>query len=289
MQVFYGLFPWLGKVSMEAFAPRAVLVWRLAAGAIVLGTAAWIRHGRQVLPSFRDLRALYGLSLLGITFNQFLFLEGLSRSTAVNAGLLMCVIPVATCAAALGFGQERPTTRRLVGISVAVSGVAWLFLRRGAGLGGDTALGDLLMTLNAVSYSFYLVSAKPVLRRLPRLVVAAWIFVGGLLTAPWFSLDVEWVPAAAESRHWIALAGVLVFPTVLAYLFNVLVLSRTTASNTAVYVMLQPLLGATLGITLLGERPEPSLLVTAACVVVGLWLVSVPARRLATVLAPPAD
>ncbi|RKY22272.1 MAG: hypothetical protein DRQ55_01710 [Planctomycetota bacterium] len=274
VQVCYGLFPWLGKLAMVGFEPRAVLVWRLAAGTLVLGAAAVWRHGRRALPARADLLHLALLSLLGIVVNQLLFLEGLSRSTAVNAGLLMCIIPVVTVAAALLTKQERPTGRSQLGIVLAVAGVGWMFVGRGAGLSAGTALGDLLLTLNAVSYSLYLVAAKPLLRRLPRLVLGAWIFAIGLMTVPWFCRDVDWVPPDASATQWWALAGVLIFPTVLAYLLNIVVLARVAASTTAAFVMLQPLLASALGIGLLGERPEPSLLITAAAVLSGLWLVS---------------
>lgn len=283
VQVCFGLFPWLGKVAMEVFEPGSVLVWRLLAGTVVLGLVATLRHGQAVIPRAADLPALYGLSVLGIMANQILFLEGLQRSTAVNAGLLMCLIPVATCAIALLFKQERPTGRRLAGVAVAVAGVAWMFVSQGAAVGGGSALGDLFMALNAVSYSFYLVWAKPVLRRIPPLVVATWIFACGLATVPWLTLDLAWVPSAAEGRHWAALGGILLFPTVLAYLCNTVVLSRASASTTAVYVLLQPLIAAGLGIVVLGERPEATLLATAAAVLTGIWLVSTGTRPAAAV------
>lgn len=279
VQLCFGVFPMLGKVAMEAFPPRTVLVWRLAVGFFAVGLLAWRRHGRAALPALSDLPALFVLSLLGITLNQLMFLEGLSRSTAVNAGLLMCLIPVVTCAAAVAARQERLTRRRTAGFVCAVSGVAWLFVQRGAALGDETLTGDLLMTLNGISYALYLVLAKPLLARLPQVVVLAWVFFFGLLTAPWFALDVDWLPAAAGPRHWWALAGVLLFPTVLAYIGNIVVLARTTASNTAAYVLLQPVIAAGLGIAVLGERPEPALLFSGLGVGAGLWLVSMPGRR----------
>jgi len=273
----------LGKLAMEpgAFAPRAVLAWRLAIGsAVLLGFAVW-RHGRAAFPGPRDLLALAALSVLGITVNQWLFLEGLSRSTAVNAGLLITIIPVATLVLAALGRQERLTTRRVVGVALAVAGVAWLFLRGGATVGGrDTRVGDLMMVGNAVSYSAYLVVAKPVLRRLPQAVVLAWVFVFGALGLPWIAGGVEWLPAGAGAVAWWALAGVVVGPTLFSYLGNIVVLSRIHASTTAAYVMLQPLIAASLGIAVLGERPDPALLVTAACVLPGLWLVSTPRRAL---------
>jgi len=280
VQLCFGVFPAVGKIAMQpgAFSPTAVLVWRLAVGSTVLMSLAIWRHGRAALPPRSELLRLFGLSLLGVIINQLLFLEGLQRTTAVNAGLLITVIPVATTAIAVLLGKERRTLRREAGIALAAAGVAALFLLRGAAVGGETAMGDAFIVINAISYSFYLVLAKGVLTRLPQLVVVAWLFLFGLLVVPWIALDVPWAPATAEPRNWWALGAVLLFPTVLAYLLNTIVLARTHASTTAAYVMLQPFIAAVLGIWLLGERPGLNEGITAVFVLAGLWLVSVPPR-----------
>ena len=280
VQFCFGVFPAVGKIAMEdkGFSPKAVLVWRLAVGSGVLMALAIWRHGRAALPPRAELLRLFGLALLGVIINQLLFLEGLKRTTTINAGLLITVIPVATTAIAVVLGRERRTLRREAGMALAVAGVAALFLLRGADVGGEHVTGDALIVINAISYSFYLVLAKGVLSRVPQLVVVAWLFAFGLLVVPWIALDVPWVPATAEPRHWWALGAVLLFPTVLAYLFNTIVLARTHASTTAAYVMLQPFIAAALGITLLGERPGWQEAVTAVFVLAGLWLVSVPPR-----------
>jgi drug/metabolite transporter (DMT)-like permease len=278
VQLCFGVFPAVGKIALQAFSPRALLVWRLAAGSAVFMGYAVARHRRAALPPPADLARLFGLSLLGVIVNQLLFLEGLKRTTAVNAGLLITVIPVATTAIAIALRRERATLRRVAGMSLAVLGVSALFLLRGANVGGDHSLGDAFIVINAVSYSFYLVLAKGVLTRLPQLVVVAWLFAFGLLVVPWIALDVPWAPPEAQPQQWLALVAVLLFPTLLAYLLNTIVLARTHASTTAAYVMLQPFIAAALGIGLLGERPQWNEALTAVCVLAGLWLVSVPPR-----------
>lgn len=279
VQFCFGVFPWLGKVAFAAFEPRAVLLWRLTGGAAVLLVLAARVYGRAALPPRGQVLRLALLSVLGITVNQWLFLEGLAASTAVNAGLLMAVIPVATAGFGVAFGGERLSPRRQLGIALGVGGVAALFVTRGAVVGGGTLVGDLLLTVNAVSYSGYLVLAKPTLRRMPRLLVVAWVFAFGALSAPLIAAGVDWVPAAAGPAQWLALAGILLFPTILAYVGNIMVLARTEASTTAAYVLVQPFISGGLGILLLGERPDPWLLPTAVAVLSGLWLVSVPGRR----------
>lgn len=278
VQVCFGVFPWLGKVTMEAFEPRAVLVWRLWASSAVFLIMAFRIYGRAALPVPRDLLQLFGLSLLGVTFNQVFFIEGLARSTAVNAGLIMVVIPVATVGISALVGQERASGRQLCGIALSIMGVAWLFLNRGATLGEDTRSGDLLMVINAVSYSAYLVLARPMTARLPQLVVVSWVFFFGALLCPLIAWDVPWWPAKVGTEQLLALGGVVIFPTILAYLGTVVVLSRAGANVTASYVMLQPILAVLLGVGLLHERPERGLLLTAACVLGGLWFVSTKAK-----------
>jgi drug/metabolite transporter (DMT)-like permease len=285
VQLCFGVFPALGKIAMPTFTPRAVLVWRLLVGSTVLMGLAIARHRRAALPPAGELARLFGLALLGVIVNQYLFLEGLSRTTSLNAGLLITVIPIATTAIAVLLGRERATGRRMAGIGLAVAGVATLFLVRLAraegGAAGSSARGDAYIVVNAISYSFYLVLAKGVLQRLPQLVVVAWLFVFGALVMPWIALDVPWVPAAARAPQWWALAGILLFPTVLAYLLNTVVLARTHASTTAAYVMLQPFVAMLLGLTLLHEELHWSEVVTGAFVLAGLWLVSVPPPELA--------
>jgi drug/metabolite transporter (DMT)-like permease len=177
--------------------------------------------------------------------------------------------------------QERLTLRRQLGAALGAD-VAWLFLHKGADIGGRTRGPDA--DRQRGSYSIYLVLAKPVLARLPQLVVVAWVFAFGALIVPWFALDVAWAPAAAGLRHWLALGGVLLFPTLLAYLLNTIVLSRTHASTTAAYILLQPLVSAVLALAWLGERPGAGIGITALCVVSGLWLC-----RPAPAARPPSD
>src|SRR5690606_6514612 len=101
VQLCFGLFPLLGKLAFEAFAPAAVAAWRLWAGAAVFALLAAIRYGRGALPAWRDLPLFWLTALLGVAANQALYLEGLKRTTAMNAGLLMMLIPVFTTAIAV--------------------------------------------------------------------------------------------------------------------------------------------------------------------------------------------
>jgi drug/metabolite transporter (DMT)-like permease len=134
------------------------------------------------------------------------------------------------------------------------------------------------MAINALSYSAYLVLSKPLAMRYPPLVVITWVYVLSLVTLPALGPFVGWgadlVPAEASPRAWWSLAYVLVFPTTLAYLLNVFALSRLRASTTAVYVYVQPLIAALAGWLAFDEAPTRAMLVAAACIFVGIWMVA---------------
>jgi drug/metabolite transporter (DMT)-like permease len=72
---------------------------------------------------------------------------------------------------------------------------------------------------------------------------------------------------------WAAFAYVLIFPTVLAYLLNMIALSRLPASTTAFYIFVQPFITAIAAWFVLGERLEVGLIPAAAGMLIGLALV----------------
>lgn len=273
VQLFFGLFPLFGKWAMLEFSARAVAGWRIAAGAAALLGVAACLHGRRVLPRRADLLRLQACALLGVVLNMLLFLEGLRRSTAVNAGLLVGTIPVFTFLVAVAVRQERFSVSRGAGILLAFVGISLIFLQRGPDFTDETLSGNALMAINAACYSVFLVAVRPLLSRYAPLVVIAWVFVLSSWTVPLFGWGEAFVPAGVSTRGWLSLSYVLVFPTVLAYVLNTFALSKVSASTTAVFIFLQPLIVVATGVLVLGEALLPVTLAAAVTTLAGVWLV----------------
>lgn len=278
-QVCFGLFPVFGKRVMLPLGPvdaRALTALRIAVGALVLCGLALSRHRGAFAAARAEWKRLLACSLLGIVLNQVLFLEGVQRSSALHAGLIVCTIPVFTFLIAAVTRQERWSARRAFGIAVALAGCVWLVLARGArGAAGSAPLtGDLLMVANCFLYSGYLVLSRPLLRTLPPLVVVAWAY---LLCVPWAPLLYASAPpdyTALDGAEWASLAYVLVFPTVIAYLLISYALARVSASTAAVYNYLQPVVAGLGAWWLLSETPSAAAGVAAALLFAGVWLVT---------------
>ena len=277
VQLCFGLFPVFGRRAMaagEGFDPFAVAAWRITGGAAVLGLAAVLVYRRRALPARADLARLVALALLGIVANQALYLSGLARSSAADAALMMCTIPVFTTTAAVLVGQERLRPRRALGVLVALAGVLPLIAGRGGSLAGGHALGNALMLANCLCYAFYLVLSKPLRRETPAVVLIAWNYLLSLPFVPLFLAGSCALPVRGSAAVWGSLAYVVVFPTVVGYLLNLFALGRLRASTTALYVYLQPPIAALTGWWWLGERLRPATALAAASLFAGIWLVS---------------
>lgn len=275
-QVAFGLFPIFGAIAFRpgGVSPLGVGAWRVAGGAVALGGLAGLVHRARALPRRADLPRFLLCAVLGVALNQGLFVVGLSRSTPVNAGLVMTLIPIFTFVVAALVGQERFSPRRAVGLALALGGTLPLVFPDGLGSLGRYGAGNLLMVTNALSYSCYLVLAKPLTERYPALVVIAWSYLFSLVALILFVPGQKLVPDPGATAVWWALAYIVVFPTALAYLLNVFALSRLRASTTAVYVYFQPLVTAVAAWLVLAERPTADMLVAAGALFTGVWLVA---------------
>lgn len=280
VQLSFGLFPVFSKLAFKpgGFSPAAVGAWRMGFGAAVLAGLACALHGRAFFDVRRSLGKLLVASVLGVTANMLLYLEGLARSSANEATLMMCLIPVFTFAIAAATGQEKLRWSRASGIFVALLGVSALFWAQDPRIAHDHLLGNLLMAGNALSYAAYFVWARPLLKEHPPLVVIAWVFVLSVPAAIWIATREAMVPGTASANAWWSLAFVLVFPTALSYLLNLYALARVPASTTAVFIYAQPILTLLASWALLDDAPTRAVFVAGALVFLGIWLVARPAR-----------
>ncbi len=216
-------------------------------------------------------------AVFGVAVNQLFFFEGLSRTTPINAGILMVVTPILVLVISNIILREKITFLKIAGIATGISGALFLLLAKGKGsFGNDTFLGDTFIFLNAASYAIYLVIVKPLMFKYHPVTVMKWVFLLGLLMVLPFGFNefsaISWnnIP----SFIYYEIIYVIVFTTFLAYLLNTYGLHHMNPSVVSIYIYLQPLLAAFIAVILGKDAIDFTKVISAVLIFTGVYLVS---------------
>jgi drug/metabolite transporter (DMT)-like permease len=255
VQVFFGTATVLGKFALAAFPPNALVGFRVGGAALAF----------YILQRF-----------FGVTLNQLLFFKGLSLTTAVNTSLLAVTIPIFTILISALLGYDSLSWRKIAGIILAAFGVIYLINPEKASFGSETTQGDILIVLNSLCYAGYVAVSKNLISHYGALKSIAWLFLfASLINVPMGIIALQTVELAEVSLNsWLFVAGLVIFPTIMAYFWNAWALSRVEPSIVAVYIYLQPLMGFLAAIFFLGEHFSLRLLISAILVFAGVFLVT---------------
>lgn len=274
VQVFYGLLPVAGKtvfVDLDALAMTAV---RVCGGAALFVGYHRMRGGDW--PQAGQWSPIAGLATLGILVNMGLFALGLQWTHPVNATLIITIIPVTTYLVAVLLGRETIGPRRLAGILLALLGAVWII-----GLGGFESdrrrmIGDILVLINALSFSVFLVLSKPWAERHGVLRLNVWMFVvAGLVFLPiGLLVDAPAQVAAAAPPTLAWLAFIVLGPTVGAYILNATALRRVPSSTVAAFIYLQTPISALAAWLVLGSLPGWEIVPAAVLILAGVGIVA---------------
>lgn len=281
-QAGFALFPIFGKLVLTSVPPLVLAAIRVVSAALLL--EALRRAAGDAAIERRDRPALMLYALLGVSFNQVLFILGLSLTTAIHTTILAATIPVFTLAVAVLLGRETMRARAAIGVALATAGVLVLLDVSNLDWRSGSLRGDLLILANSLSYSCYLVLSRRVLDRYTVRTVVSRIFLYGagpilVVAAPAL---LHFSAASVPAASWGGLAAIVVACTLLPYLWNSWALARTEASKVAFYVFLQPLIASVLAVLVLGEHFARRTAIAAALIFAGLGVVAAgraPSRR----------
>ena len=274
VQILFASWPIVGKIALRTVPPVALVGFRVAGSCLVLVLLARFK-GSLTKIRRADWPLLLVSSALGLILNQWLYVTGLSLTTAINSTLISTSIPVATLLVGITFGTDRVTWRRVVGIAMAAAGVL-LLIGPGHGFSATTRTGDLLIVSNSFCYGAYIAVSKDLVRRYDPLNVIAWIFlVGSVATIPAGIVSLSQLQlSTVPIKVWIEVAYIILLPTAGAYFLNAWALARVPPSTVAVYIYLQPLIAFLLAPIILGERIGPRAIVSSLLIFAGVMVVT---------------
>ena len=282
--VWGGSFIAARVVAVEMPAPTAAL-WRyvIATGTLVVLSLVF-EHG---LPRISRAQVI-GVSLLGVTgvvLYNLLFLYGMESVSASRGSLIIATVPAATLIGGALFLHEPLTLRRGAGIAIALFGVA-VELGHGNPLvlfQGHAGMGEAALFGGVLSWAAYTLVGKRLLTDLSPLAATTYAaLIGTAFLAALCLATGDFVWPDATPRGWAGLAFLGLFGTALAYIWFYDGVKAVGPARTSVFVNLVPIAAITFAVLLLHEPLELSMVVGAALVVSGVFIINWPVH------VPPA-
>ncbi len=276
-----------GKQALSCLSFAELNAVRFSIATLLMAPALW--SGRRLIADqLRGRQSMWELArlvLLGFVLNKAFEYAGLAMSTAVDVALLIAAESLFTAVLSWTVLGERVTRS---GVAALVAGGAGVYLVVARGVlpnvegpgGAARIIGDLLVVAALFFEAGYTITGKASLARVPPLLLTS-ISVAGSLAV--------WIPASAiemaregipqmTAAAWLSVAYMAVFGTVAGYWMWFRALSRVGASVAAPFLFIQPLVGAALGVVLLGESLTLPTVAGAALILASLAMVTAGAR-----------
>ncbi|MGX9790526.1 DMT family transporter [Mycobacterium sp. MMS18-G62] len=275
MSIIWGIPYLMIKVAVEGVSVPVLVLARTAVGAAVLLPLAF---SRQTLTIVRNhWRALLGFAFFEIIAAWWLLSDAERHLTSSMTGLLIAAAPIVAALLDRLTGGERLGIKRILGLAVGISGVAVL---AGPNIGGSTwPIVEVLLV--AICYAIAPLIAARYLADVPTLPMTAVCLGFGALvySAP---AAATWPNEMPSTRVLLALGGLAVICTALAFIVFFALIREIGAARALVFTYINPAVALTAGVIVLNEpltawNVAALVLILAGCVL---------ATRLPTEQAP---
>lgn len=277
--LFWGGNFMFGKIISSEISPIVLNFSRWFPAALIL-LILFRRQLRASLPLLRrHWLLLTALGVLGIIFFPVFLYQGLLTTTALNASIYLAAVPMATLLLNRLLFRDPIEPKMLLGALLSFVGVLYLLVQ------GEPVnilqlkinIGDLWAISSALSWALYcsIVRLKP-----PQLgngaFVTALVTLGMLLFTPVYLFAAAQgqsaVYAELSASQWGIIAYLILFPSILSYVFWNYGISVVGSAKGASFTNAVPLFAAVLSILVLREPIKIYHLISSLLIIAGLLL-----------------
>lgn len=277
--IVWGLAAPMVKPALAFISPERFLFYRfLIAGLLSLPILVWTFKSRRWKPG--ELLKIVGLELVGTTLILWMIYRALSLTSVITASLIFSTSPLFVTLAGIIFLKERETKKEWRGLLIALAGTVMITaepLLSGQKTGGGSAAGNILILIQNLIWAGYLVAAKKVYRKLPKIGVTVISFWVGMATFFLLSLpqgnplaslaaDLQ-IPVVQVAVWYMAIFGSIIGTTTYLIGQNLIEVSEAT-----VFTYAQALVALPVAVLWLGEGLSPVAVVGIIVVAIGVYL-----------------
>ncbi len=241
-----------GKIALREMGVGDLVFYRFLFACTVLLPVVIPRHK---MVRRRDVATFVIAGIIGVPVQFLLQFQGLAQTTVSHASVVVGTLPVMIAVAASWFAHERLERRDWLALASSTAGVMLIVLgARHEAAAGATVAGDLLVVLSMISAVAWILLSQRLVRRYSAVVATAYVyFIGFVALAGWVFSRAGLPPTHLSWKAWGAVAAMGVLCTATTTLLWNWALHKVPASRSGIFLNLEPLVGALLGIAVLGD------------------------------------
>jgi len=246
-----------GKWAFDELSVSQLVLYRFVFASIGFAPITWrAMRNAQTRIARDDYSQIFVAALLGVPVQFLIQFAGLARTTVSHASLMVGGLPVLLAAGSALFAHEKVTKARWSALFASMIGAGLIAFGASSGEGQASLSGDLLVVSSLFTAIAWILISQRLMKsgRYSPVAVSAYVITAGTLMLIVWVLATEGLPPIhLSARTWMCvLASGILATTVTTYLWN-WGLSRVPASQAGVFLNLEPVVGAILGVLVLHD------------------------------------
>ncbi len=224
---------------------------------------------------------LWGFLGLGTFF--FLFAKGIEGTSPIDASIIMTITPVMVLIISAIVFKEKITSRKGIGISLAMGGALLVILLMGHKPGKESSvIGNILVWGAATIYALYLVFTRNISQRYSSLILLRWFFLFAFLC--YFPFGIKPFIESDLVRHgdataiWIT-TFIAIFPTAVGYLLLPIAMHSINTTVISMYNYSIPIIASAVSIAMHQAHLQWNEPIAAVLVITGVYLVNMSKKK----------
>ena len=270
LSVLWGGSFFFVELALDGFGPFTLVTGRVGLGALAL--LIFVRATGNRMP--REARPWVAFVIMGVLNNLIPFTLIAWGQVHIDSGLasiLNATTPLFTVLLAHVLTRdERMTAGKLAGVLFGLAGVAVLIGPDALSGLGAQGLGQIAVLVASISYGFAGIFGRRFKDIPPSIAAAGMLTTSTFMVAPLAVLIERPWTASPGAGALLAVLGMAVLSTALAYLLYFRILARAGATNLLLVTFLIPVSALVLGIVFLGERLDWTAYAGMALIFLGL-------------------
>lgn len=223
-----------------------------------------------------DFSKLLTLAAFGMLLGIGLLFVGLQLTSSINVPILAAISPILLIVGSAWYLHEKTKRRFIFGSIVSLVGILIIVIEPLLITGPDGSIpGNLLILLSILAGVVYTILLKKYNLPYPALTIVFWTFLlGSMLFLPSFITELVLFDPFShfDAKSWVGIGFGAIFSSAIAYFLFTYGIKYITASESGIFIYIEPIITILIAIPLLNEIIHPTYIVGSIIVFAGVFI-----------------